>query len=660
MSSHRFLLFLLIAITGLMVVAGILPSSVHAADCATAQNGDWNDPNTWTGCSGGTPGAGDNVSISHTVTLTQNESAANVTINASGTLNLAGYTLDVKGNWDNSHGGTFNHENGTVQFSASSGSQSLSGDTTFCDVIMDLSSYVTFDWGSNTTTVIAGNLTKPSGGTLNAGTNTTVRFTGACKPNNTAAIDGGGAKRFVHLEIASGATVQHSGGGLYVFGDFTNDGVFSQSSSSGITFDDDASLTSHTLSGSGSTTLESLYVGGGGNTLTAQADVTIQGDNFNVASDSTFDGGSHTVTFDGDTSLGGAGAYNFHNVVINSGKTLNGKTAGDGVINVSGDWTNNGTFTHNNSQVTFDGTSVQTIGGSATTTFYDLVVNAGAIVDAPAANQPLADNDVANNGEMRQTRSVGGATSFLHLTSSSAADRYFGMDLDGSVGSTEAAIRGNQDSCPNVPAGSYPVKRCYAITPGSAGAVTAKFYYEYGELRSGQDPATLFVWKDNGDGTWTKITPDSRSACNTDDIGCSVTVNSLSLGTGVNRFVLAHTNPQAVSMARFEGQWLPTGGALLSWETVSEFDLLGFNLYRRTSAAQPWKKLNDALILSPSPGSSQGRTYAWRDIDPSEGARIAYRLEWVDMNGVASPVGEAQVVNLSDELPYRGWLPMLR
>ncbi len=658
MSSHRFLLFLLIAITGLIVVAGILPSSVHAADCATVQNGIWNAPIIWTGCGGGTPGATDNVSINHTVTLTQNESAANVTINASGTLNLAGYTLDVKGNWDNSHGGTFNHENGTVQFSASSGSQSLSGDTTFCDVIIDLSSNVTFDWGNNTTTVIAGNLSKSTSGTLNAGTNTTVRFTGACKSNNTATIDGSGAKRFVHLEIASGAAVQHTDGSIYVFGDFSNDGSFTQSSGRTMIFDDDASHTTHALSGNGDTILDNLEVRAS-NTLTAQTDMTIQGSNFNVASGGTFDGGSQTVTFDGDTSLGGAGTYNFHSILIDSGKTLNGKTYGDHNINLSGDWTNNGTFTHNNGRVTFNGTNVQTIGGAATTTFYDLVVNTGAIVTVPASHQPQADNDVANNGEMRQTRSVGGATSFLHITSSSAADRYWGMDLNGSVGNTEVAIRGNQNTCPNVPAGSYPVKRCYAITPGSAGAVTAKFYYEYGELRSGQDPTTLFVWKDNGNGTWTKITPDSRSACNAGNIGCWVTVNSLPLGSGVNRFVLAHTNPQAVSMARFEGQWLPTGGALLTWETVSEFDLLGFNLYRRASAAQPWQKLNDTLILSPSPGSSLGRTYAWRDMALPQEARITYRLEWVDINGLPSPAGETQVANLSRVLPFRSWLPIL-
>jgi len=327
-------------------------------------------------------------------------------------------------------------------------------------------------------------------------------------------------------------------------------------------------------------------------------------------------------------------------------------------VGIEGNWTNNGTFTHNDQKVIFKGTNVQTISGGSTTDFYDMVINSSATVVVPVTNQPQAEDDVDNQGVLRQTRSVSGATSFLNIQSSGGADRYFGMDLNGSVGSTQVDIDGYQDSCPNVPSGSHPVKRCYAITPGSSGSVAATFYYEYGELRAseGQDPASLYVWKDNGDGTWTKITPDSRSAC-TAGIQCSVTVNSLSLASGTNRYVLANYNPQAVEMAAFEASWTP-GGVLVTWETVSEFDLLGFNLYRSGAEAGPWAQVNEALILSPSPGSPEGRAYAWLDATAPAG-NAYYRLEWVRPDGEASIAGETQVTGFRPQLPYRSWLPML-
>ncbi len=44
-------------------------------------------------------------------------------------------------------------------------------------------------------------------------------------------------------------------------------------------------------------------------------------------------------------------------------------------ISLKGNWTNNGTFTHNSKRVTFNGTAAQTISGTATTTFHDVTIN---------------------------------------------------------------------------------------------------------------------------------------------------------------------------------------------------------------------------------------------------------------------------------------------
>ncbi len=81
-----------------------------------------------------------------------------------------------------------------------------------------------------------------------------------------------------------------------------------------------------------------------------------------------------TVTFKGPCTVLGGSNNNFHHVVITG--TL---TAPSSNINVSGNWSNNGTFNHNNGTVTFNGTSVQTIGGTQSTTFKNFTTNSAGI-----------------------------------------------------------------------------------------------------------------------------------------------------------------------------------------------------------------------------------------------------------------------------------------
>ena len=61
-----------------------------------------------------------------------------------------------------------------------------------------------------------------------------------------------------------------------------------------------------------------------------------------------------------------------------------------GILNLSTNFGNSGTYNHNNGNVTFAGTSTQTIGGSSVTTFYDLNTN-------NAANVSLSQNCTINN-----------------------------------------------------------------------------------------------------------------------------------------------------------------------------------------------------------------------------------------------------------------------
>ena len=79
-----------------------------------------------------------------------------------------------------------------------------------------------------------------------------------------------------------------------------------------------------------------------------------------------------------------------NNVTINSG-TLNANALN---ITLGGNWTNSGTFTASTGTVTFNGTAVQQIFGSSTTTFNNLTINNTFPVTAITLNTPITANGI--------------------------------------------------------------------------------------------------------------------------------------------------------------------------------------------------------------------------------------------------------------------------
>jgi hypothetical protein len=82
---------------------------------------------------------------------------------------------------------------------------------------------------------------------------------------------------------------------------------------------------------------------------------------------------------------------------------------------------------------------------------------------------------------------------------------------------------------------------------------------------------------------------------------------------------------------------------LVAWETVSELNNLGFNLYRSTSPDAVGEPINAALIPSQAPGSAQGALYTWQDADVTAGAVYYYTLEDLDFSGASTLHGPVSV-----------------
>ena len=119
--------------------------------------------------------------------------------------------------------------------------------------------------------------------------------------------------------------------------------------------------------------------------------------------------------------------------------------------------------------------------------------------------------------------------------------------------------------------------------------------------------------------------------------------------------VLAEVTPPplAVELASFSA--VPgLDHIAVRWETVSEVDTLGFNLYRSQAHDGEYVRLNGALIHSRLPGSPEGGVYTWLDRGVERGTTYYYRLEDLNVHGRSTLHGP---VSATVDPAYRYHLP---
>jgi len=98
--------------------------------------------------------------------------------------------------------------------------------------------------------------------------------------------------------------------------------------------------------------------------------------------------------------------------------------------------------------------------------------------------------------------------------------------------------------------------------------------------------------------------------------------------------------PLAVTLADFGAVQLD-GRVQVSWETTSELNNAGFNLYRNTTPDPVGDLL--AYVPSQAPGSTQGYVYSYDDADVQPGHTYWYWLEDVSLSGATTLHGPVSV-----------------
>ena len=98
---------------------------------------------------------------------------------------------------------------------------------------------------------------------------------------------------------------------------------------------------------------------------------------------------------------------------------------------------------------------------------------------------------------------------------------------------------------------------------------------------------------------------------------------------------------------------------ILNWETASEIDLLGFNLYRAASPDGERVKLNAEVIPINGPGGVIGGSYTYIDTDVSSDLTFYYWLEGLDLSLRVKEVAGPVKAEIPLTLPYQLYIPIL-
>jgi hypothetical protein len=177
-----------------------------------------------------------------------------------------------------------------------------------------------------------------------------------------------------------------------------------------------------------------------------------------------------------------------------------------------------------------------------------------------------------------------------------------------------------------------------------------------------------YAWEPYGYGYTEGLYPDGLSIQNSGYLRVSVSptetkveyVRSYLPGDGTNGTV-AHSftvpsSPTAVTLASFGAEAQPMLPSVTqNWSTVSEVDVLGFNLYRAEALAGEKKLLNTGLIPAKHPGELIGDHYSFEDTQVISGRMFTYWVEAVKQFGPAE-LSSPQMVLIG----YKVSLPTIR
>ncbi len=459
--------------------------------------------------------------------------------------------------------------------------------------------------------------------------------------------------QFQNLTVEAGSSFTHAGSStaaVTILGNISSAGTGNVSitaGSGGIIINSGSILTFGGGGGTGILTFGSSATIGSGTTVYLSRDVTVA---------------AGTLTVNGDLYCGANAVAGTGNFTLASGATLGiGSPDGISAGTASGNIRVSGTRTFNaGANYIFNGSAAQTTGAGFPSTVNDLALANPSSVTLSAATTvngilTLTSGRLVLNsinltlGSYAMVNGLPDANTMIVIDGSGALCKTYNA-----LGSFTFPIGETTDTAEYSPAtanfndiaeagticlrvvdavhGSNPstadyLSRYWEVTEAdSFGTFNSTLTFEYKDSDIiGTTEGNMYGLKyDTTENKWTRFT-QVNAAANT----FQVSVDSFS------DFTAGDYNPTAITLAAFSAT--PQNAAILvAWETASELDNVGFNLYRSEAADGPYVQLNTTLIPPQNPGSVLGGYYEWLDADVQPGVVYFYKLEDLDVKGVST------------------------
>ncbi|MBN2392268.1 MAG: S8 family serine peptidase [Anaerolineae bacterium] len=244
-----------------------------------------------------------------------------------------------------------------------------------------------------------------------------------------------------------------------------------------------------------------------------------------------------------------------------------------------------------------------------------------AAYNVPQGPQPYA---LVTSGAVTLT----GAQSYRIFAGGDTDPRTFGrtgVQIDfssGPAGNVTVTMDKSASSHPAPPGGLSLALNWNVSSAMSGFTAQLVLHYDESDLPTGMDETTISAYR------WTGSAWEDKGST-VDAVANTITVADV---TEFSDWGLFGDNPTAVTLAAFAAA--PQDNAILvAWETASELDNAGFNLYRSETTEGPYTQLNAEIIPPQNPGMALGAVYTWPDVDVRPGAIYFYKLEDFDIYG---------------------------
>jgi hypothetical protein len=420
---------------------------------------------------------------------------------------------------------------------------------------------------------------------------------------------------------------------------------------------------------------------GGGTVTFACSGVITLTETITIDADTTIDGNGQTVTISGDGAVGvfvvnsgvalnlneltiangnrasGGGIYNDRGVVTISNCTFSSNSAdrGGGISNVEEGTLVVANSTFSNNHAAIDGGGIYNGGGTYThgtltvsysTFFGNSASNSGGGIwnfsgTVTVSNSTFAGNTASGGGGI--LNSLAGAVTVTNSTFASNSAPFGGAGIRNDGYYSRVTLKNT------IVANSLTGGNCFG--PGIFTDGWGNLSYPDTTCPGVNNDPLLGPLQDNGGPTLTMaLGPGSAAIDAAYDATCAAPPVNNCDQRGFNRPNGPHCDigaveagsspPLAVVLANFNVA-VQSNHVLINWETVSELDNVGFNLYR-ASASDGADRAQLAFVPSQSPGNTQGAAYSYDDKAVQSGATYWYWLAEIDLSGATTlhgPVG---------------------